>query len=151
MHDRPKPFAQALSPKAAIPARAKRTTADQAGPRKKGQFPTWPPPEIHTRVTGNGTKESEQVARVANAGWGTLEKDLADLLNRALTCGQLHASPLPRALARDYLHAEREARVTTVLRDQAASNLKQARRARHHARYYRDQSEIGLKGKDKLA
>jgi hypothetical protein len=74
------------------------------------------------------------VARVANAWLATLEKDLADLLNKALAWGQAHRDPLARALARDYLHAEDEAQVATVLRDQATADLKQARRDRHDAR-----------------
>lgn len=41
--------------------------------------------------------------------------------------------------------------MTLVVRTQAAADLKQARRARHDARYYRDQGEAGLKGKDRLA
>ncbi|WP_414497344.1 MobQ family relaxase [Stenotrophomonas maltophilia] len=152
----------AVPPKAAIPARAKRPASHQAGtsvPRRaagaaghrvKGSTPQLAP-QIHTRVTGNGSKESEQVARVANAWLATLEKDLADLLNKALAWGQHHADPLPRALARDYLHAEGEAQVATVLRDQATADLKQARRDRHDARHYRDKGQAGLKGAGKLA
>ncbi len=155
-------LAQALPPKAATPARAKRTPPHQAGasvPRRaagaaghraKGSAPQLAP-QIHTRVTGNGTKESEQVARVANAWLATLEKDLADLLRKALAWGQGHRDPLPRALARDYLHAEGEAQVAAVLRDQAAADLKQARRDRHDARHYRDKGQDGLKGAGKLA
>ena len=151
-----------IPPKAAVQARAKRPAphkagasvpqraAEAAGHRAKGSAPQLAP-QIHTRVTGNGTKESEQVARVANAWLATLEKDLADLLNKALTWGQRHADPLPRALARDYLHAEGEAQVATVLRNQAAADLKQARRDRHDARHYRDKGQAGLKGAGKLA
>ncbi|HGM7098329.1 TPA: MobQ family relaxase [Stenotrophomonas maltophilia] len=151
-----------IPPKAAVQARAKRPAphkagasvprraAEAAGHRAKGSAPQLSP-QIHTRVTGNGTKESEQVARVANAWLATLEKDLADLLNKALTWGQRHADPLPRALARDYLHAEGEAQVATVLRNQAAADLKQARRDRHDARHYRDKGQAGLKGAGKLA
>ncbi|MBH1635074.1 hypothetical protein I5U65_07930 [Stenotrophomonas maltophilia] len=81
----------------------------------------------------------------------TLEKDLAELLRTALAWAQDHADPLPRALARDYLQAEGEAQVATVLRDQTAAELKQARRDRHDARYYRDKGQAGLKGVGKLA
>lgn len=155
-------LARAIPPRAAIPARAKRPASHQAGTsvsrraagaaghRAKGSVPQLAP-QVHTRVTGNGTRESEQVARVANAWLATLEKDLADLLNKALAWGQRHADPLPRALARDYLHAEGEAQVATVLRDQAAADLKQARRDRHDARHYRDKGQDGLKGAGKLA
>lgn len=155
-------LAQAIPPRAAVPARAKRPAPHQAGssvPRRaakvaghraKGSVPQLAP-QVHTRVTGNGTKESEQAARVANAWLATLEKDLADLLNKALAWGQRHADPLARALARDYLHAEGEAQVATVLRDQAAADLKQARRDRHDARHYRDKGQAGLKGAGKLA
>ena len=108
-------------------------------------------PQVHTRVTGNGTRESEQVARVANAWLATLQQDLADLLRKALAWGQGHADPLPRALARDYLHAEGEAQVATVLRDQAAAGLQQAQRDLHDARHYRDKGQDGLKGAGKLA
>ena len=38
-----------------------------------------------------------------------------------------------------------------MLRDQAAADLKQARRARHEARHYRDKGQAGLKGAGKLA
>jgi len=153
---------QALPPKATVPVRVKRPAPHQAGasvPRRaagaaghraKGSAPQLAP-QIHTRVTGNGTKESEQVARVANAWLATLEKDLADLLRKALAWGQGHPDPLPRALARDYLHAEGEAQVATVLRNQAAADLKQARRDRHDARHYRDKGQAGLKGAGKLA
>jgi len=127
-----------------------RRAAKAASHRAKGATPQLAP-QIHTRVTGNGTKESEQVARVANAWLVTLEKDLADLLRKALAWGQGHPDPLPRALARDYLHAEGEAQVAAVLRDQAAADLKQARRARHDARHYRDKGQAGLKGAGKLA
>ncbi|WP_313253376.1 MobQ family relaxase [Stenotrophomonas acidaminiphila] len=152
-----------IPPRAAVPARAKRPAPHQAGPsvprraataagHRANRSPSAQlAPQIHTRVTGNGTKESEQVARVANAWLATLEKDLADLLRKALAWGQGHPDPLPRALARDYLHAEGEAQVATVLRDQAAADLKQARRDRHEARHYRDKGQAGLKGAGKLA
>ncbi|MEF8766043.1 MULTISPECIES: MobA/MobL family protein [Stenotrophomonas] len=109
------------------------------------------PPQVHTRVTGNGTRESEQAAHLANLWLAQVEKDVADLIRRALAWAQNHADPLPRSLARDYLSAEGEAQLTLVVRTQAAADLKQARRARHDARYYRDQGEAGLKGKDRLA
>lgn len=152
----------AVPPKTAVPRPAKRPASHQigsskaqratkvAGHRLGGAAPRLAP-QVHTRVIGNGSKESEQVARVANAWLATLEKDLADLLNKALAWGQHHADPLPRALARDYLHAEGEAQVATVLRDQATADLKQARRDRHDARYYRDKGQAGLKGAGKLA
>ncbi|RTY17524.1 hypothetical protein EKT70_02850 [Stenotrophomonas geniculata] len=109
------------------------------------------PPQVHTRVTGNGTRESEQAAHLANLWLAQVEKDVADLIRRALAWAQNHAAPLPRSLARDYLSAEGEAQLAVVVRNQAAADLKHARRARHDARYYRDQGEAGLKGKDKLA
>ncbi|MGE8230709.1 MobA/MobL family protein [Stenotrophomonas hibiscicola] len=109
------------------------------------------PPQVHTRVTGNGTRASEQAAHLANLWLAQVEKDVADLIRRALAWAQNHADPLPRSLARDYLSAEGEAQLTLVVRTQAAADLKQARRARHDARYYRDQGEAGLKGKDRLA
>ena len=152
----------AVPTKAAIPPPAKRPashlpggsgarrTTRVNGHRTRGSTPQLAP-QIHTRVTGNGTKESEQVARVADAWLATLEKDLADLLNKALAWGQHHADPLPRALARDYLQAEGEAQVAAVLRDQTAAELKQARRDRHDARYYRDKGQAGLKGVGKMA
>ncbi|MGS7843715.1 MobA/MobL family protein [Stenotrophomonas forensis] len=104
-----------------------------------------------TRVVGNGTKEGEQVARLANLWLAQLEKDIAELIRRALAWAQNHREPLPRALARDYLQAEGEAQLATVVRTQATADLKLARRARLDARYYRDQGQVGLKGKDKLA
>ncbi len=109
------------------------------------------PPQVHTRVTGNGTRESEQAAHLANLWLAQVEKDVADLIRRALAWAQNHADPLPRSLARDYLSAEGEAQLALVVRNQAAADLKQARRIRHDARYYRDQGEAGLKGKDRLA
>jgi len=121
--------------------------AGQQAHRSKIQLPA----AGHSRVTGNGTKESEQVARLANLWLAQLEKDIAELIRRALAWAQNHREPLPRSLARNYLQAEGEAQLATVMRDQAATELKQARRARLDARYYRDQGEIGLKGKDKLA
>ncbi len=108
-------------------------------------------PQVHTRVTGNGTRESEQAAHLANLWLAQVGKDVADLIRRALAWAQNHADPLPRSLARDYLSAEGEAQLGLVVRNQAAADLKQARRIRHDARYYRDQGEAGLKGKDKLA
>lgn len=108
-------------------------------------------PQTRTRVTGNGSRESEQAARVANAWLATLEKDMAELLHKALAWAQSHADPLPRSLARDYLHAEGEAQLATVLRDQAAADLKQAKRDRHDAAHYRDKGQAGLKGAGKLA
>lgn len=109
------------------------------------------PPQVHTRVTGNGTRESGQAAHLANLWLAQVEKDVADLIRRALAWAQHHADPLPRSLARDYLSAEGEAQLALVVRNQAAADLKQARRIRHDARYYRDQGEAGLKGKDRLA
>ncbi len=129
-----------------MPRRAARAAGQQAS-KPKAQIPA----TGHTRVIGNGTRENEQVARLANLWLAQLESDIADLIRRALTWAQNHAEPLPRSLARDYLQAEGEAQLATVLRDQAAADLKQAQRARLDARYYRDQGEIGLKGKDKLA
>lgn len=108
-------------------------------------------PQTRTRVTGNGSRESEQAARVANAWLATLEKDMADLLHKALAWAQSHAAPLPRSLARDYLHAEGEAQLVTLARDQAAAALKQAKRDRHDAAHYRDKGQAGLKGAGKLA
>lgn len=108
-------------------------------------------PQTRTRVTGNGSRESEQAARVANAWLATLEKDMAELLHKALAWAQGHADPLPRSLARDYLHAEGEAQLATLLRDQAAADLKQAKRDRHDATHYRDKGQAGLKGAGKLA
>ncbi|MCI1073697.1 MobA/MobL family protein [Stenotrophomonas maltophilia] len=152
----------AVSSKTVVPPAAKRPASHQigsskvqratkvAGHRVGGAAPRLAP-HVHTKVIGNGSKESEQVARVANAWLVTLEKDLADLLNKALAWGQHHADPLPRALARDYFHAEGEAQVATVLRDQATADLKQARRDRHDARHYRDKGQAGLKGAGKLA
>lgn len=148
--------------KTAVPPGAQRPASRQPGASKARRATKVPShrtqgatpqlaPQIHTRVTGNGTKESEQVARVANAWLATLEKDLADLLNKALAWGQAHRDPLPRALARDYLHAEGEAQVAAVLRDQAIAEVKQARRDRHDARHYRDKGQAGLKGAGRLA
>src|SRR5690606_28801977 len=131
---------------ASVPRPAARAAGQQAH-RSKIQLPAG----SHSRVTGNGTKESEQVARLANLWLAQLEKDIAELIRRALAWAQNHSEPLPRSLARGYLQAEGEAQLATVMRDQAATELKQARRARLDARYYRDQGEIGLKGKDKLA
>ncbi|HGM7285114.1 TPA: MobQ family relaxase [Stenotrophomonas maltophilia] len=131
---------------ASVPRPAARAAGQQAQ-RSKIQLPAGG----HSRVTGNGTKESEQVARLANLWLAQLEKDIAELIRRALAWAQNHSEPLPRSLARDYLQAEGEAQLATVMRTQAADDLKQARRARLDARYYRDQGEIGLKGKDKLA
>ncbi len=108
-------------------------------------------PQTRTRVTGNGSRESEQAARVANAWLATLERDMADLLRKALAWAQNHADPLPRSFARDYLHAEGEAQLATVLRDQAAADLKQAKRDQHDAAHYRDKGQAGLKGAGKLA
>lgn len=49
------------------------------------------------------------------------------------------------------LRREGEAQVATVVRDQAAADLKQPRRNRHDARHDRDKGQAGLKGAGKLA
>jgi len=131
---------------ASVPRPAARAAGQQAS-KPKAQIPAIG----HTRVIGNGTRESDQAARLANLWLAQLENDIADLIRRALAWAQNHSEPLPRSLARDYLQAEGEAQLATVMRTQATADLKQARRARLDARYYRDQGEIGLKGKDKLA
>lgn len=105
----------------------------------------------NSRVTGNGTKESEDIARLANLWLTQLEKDISEMIRRALVWAQNHGEPLPRALARDYFQAAGEAQLAAIERTQAAADLNQARRARHDAQYYRDQCEAGLKGKEKLA
>lgn len=52
------------------------------------------PPQVHTRVTGNGTRESEQAAHLANLWLAQVEKDVADLIRRALAWAQNHEHTL---------------------------------------------------------
>ncbi len=131
---------------ASVPRPAARAAGRQAH-RSKIQLPAGG----HSRVTGNGTKESEQVARLANLWLAQLEKNIAELIRRALDWAQNHSEPMPRSLARDYLQAAGKAQLATVERTKATADLRQARRARHDARHYRDIGFAGLTGREKLA
>lgn len=108
------------------------------------------PTSSRTRITGDGSRESERVAQLANMWLASLEDSIAKLIRQALSWAQQHAAPLPRSLAKNYLNAEGEAQVAAFAHEHITEQLEAARRQRGDLVKRVKAGPAGLKGLDKF-
>ena len=108
------------------------------------------PTSSRTRITGDGSRESERVAQLANVWLASLEDSIAKLIRQALAWGQQHTDPVPRSLAKNYLNAEGEAQVAACAHEHITEQLEAARRQRGDLAKRVKAGPGGLKGLDKF-
>lgn len=129
-----------LKPKAAKPK----------APRKASRTGT-PVPMGRTRVSGDGTREGEHLARIANLYISSLEDSIAALLRAALAWSQGHDQVMVQRLATHYLNALGEARVAALAREHVAEQLHAANRQRKDLAKRTKKGAAGLNGLDRWA
>lgn len=130
-------------PRGVAPAKPKRAPA----PRKaRATAPT----SSRTRITGDGSREGERLAQLANIWLASLEDTIAEIIRQALAWAQQHADPLPRSLAKNYINAEGEAQVAALAHEHITEQLEAARRQRGDLAKRVKQGPAGLKGLDKF-
>lgn len=145
----PLPVPDAPTPRskpASTPARkpAERKTAKPTAARPVSA------PRVRHRVIGDGTREGQKVAEVANLYLAALEESIANLLRNALDWARNHLDPWPRSLARQYLHAEGEAQIAKVAHDHAVENISATRRAVFALEDQVDRGKLTAKGAERV-
>ena len=104
-----------------------------------------------TRVSGDGTREGERLARIANLYISGLEDSIAALLRAALAWSKGHDQLVVQRLATHYLNAQGEARVAQLAREHVAEQLHAANRQRKDLAKRAKKGAAGLKGLDRWA
>ena len=108
------------------------------------------PASARSRITGDGSRESERVAHLANMWLAAVEDSIAKIIRQALAWSQQHTDPLPRSLAKTFLIAVGEAQVAAVAHENITEQLAAARRQRGDLAKRVKQGPAGLKGLDKF-
>jgi hypothetical protein len=108
-------------------------------------------PSSRSRVSGDGTREGERLAQLANLYIAGLEESIAAILRAALKWSQGHQEPIVQRMATHYLNAQGEARVALVAREHVAEQLHAATRQRDDLDKRAKKGATGLKGIDRWA
>jgi hypothetical protein len=108
------------------------------------------PTSARSRITGDGSRESERVAHLASMWLAAVEDSIGKIIRQALAWSQQHTDPLPRSLAKNFLNAVGEAQVAAFAHENITEQLAAARRQRGELAKRVKQGPAGLKGLDRF-